>query len=66
MDTSKLDGENLFLGSVYYYNTDIIPKYGDKLVTLSTCEYTIRDPGTNTKNGRLVIVAIQTDCVCDK
>lgn len=66
MDTKKLDYENLFLGSVYYYNSNIIPKYGDKLVTLSTCEYTIRDPGTNTKNGRLVIVAIQVDCVCDK
>lgn len=66
MDKNKLDYENLFLGSLYYYNSDIIPKYGDKLVTLSTCEYTIRDPGTNAQNGRLVILAIQVDCVCDK
>lgn len=33
-----------------YYDTGIIAKYGDKLITLSTCEY------TNT-NGRLVVVA---------
>ena len=66
LDKGKVDGENLFLGSVYYYNTDIIPQYGDKLVTLSTCEYTLRDPDTNNKNGRLVVVAIQVDCVCDQ
>ena len=33
-----------------YYSTGITPKYGDKLITLSTCEYT-------EDNGRFVIVA---------
>lgn len=65
MDKSKADGENLFLGSVYY-DTGITPKYGDKLLTLSTCEYSIRDPGTSQKNGRLVIMAVRVDCVCNQ
>lgn len=65
MDKSKVNGENLFLGSVYY-DTGITPKYGDKILTLSTCEYSIRDPGTNAKNGRLVIMAVRVDCVCDQ
>ena len=34
------------------YNTEITPQYGDKLITLSTCEY-------SHKNGRLVVVARQ-------
>lgn len=33
-----------------FYDTGITPTYGDKLITLSTCEYTIA-------NGRLVVVA---------
>lgn len=33
-----------------FYDTGVIPEYGDKLITLSTCEYTL-------KNGRLVVVA---------
>lgn len=33
-----------------YYNTDISCGYGDKLITLSTCEY-------SQENGRLVVVA---------
>lgn len=33
-----------------YYDTKVVPKYGDKLLTLSTCEYT-------EDNGRFVIVA---------
>ena len=32
------------------YKTEVNPKYGDKLITLSTCEY-------SNKNGRLVVVA---------
>jgi sortase B len=32
------------------YKTNIIPKYGDKFITLSTCEY-------SNKNGRLVVIA---------
>lgn len=31
------------------YDTDIIPRYGDKLVTLSTCDYAL-------DNGRMVVV----------
>lgn len=33
-----------------FYNTNEIAKYGDKLITLSTCEY-------SNENGRLVVVA---------
>ena len=33
-----------------YYDTGLEPQFGDKLITLSTCEYTL-------ENGRLVIVA---------
>lgn len=33
-----------------YYDTGIIPEYGDELLTLSTCEY-------SENNGRLVVVA---------
>ncbi len=34
------------------YDTGIVPQFGDKLITLSTCEYTH-------VNGRLVVVAVQ-------
>lgn len=37
-----------------FYETNKKPKYGDKLLTLSTCEY-------SNKNGRLVIVAYKLD-----
>lgn len=36
------------------YDTDITPEYGDKLVCLSTCEY-------SQTNGRLVVVAYRVD-----
>ena len=35
---------------IQLYDTDVVPKYGDKFITLSTCEY-------SQKNGRMVIVA---------
>lgn len=35
-----------------YYDTGITPQYGDKMITLSTCEYTL-------DNGRLVVVAVR-------
>lgn len=38
------------LGAKYYYDTGITPVYGDKLLTLSTCEYTL-------DNGRFVVCA---------
>ncbi len=37
------------LGKYYYYN-DVPAQYGDKLITLSTCEYTL-------SNGRFVVIA---------
>lgn len=37
-----------------YYDTGLSPRYGDKLITLSTCEYT-------QVNGRLVVVAKRID-----
>ncbi len=37
---------------LYYYDTGITASYGDKLITLSTCEYTL-------DNGRFVVVAKQ-------
>ena len=36
------------------YDTGIVPQYGDKLITLSTCDYSLT-------NGRLVVVARRTD-----
>lgn len=36
------------------YETDITPAYGDKMICLSTCEYTLRD-------GRLVVAAVRVD-----
>ena len=39
--------------SLAFYDTGITAKYGDKLITLSTCEY-------SQQNGRLVVVAAKT------
>lgn len=36
------------------YDTGITPQYGDKLVTLSTCDYAL-------KNGRMVVIGCRTD-----
>lgn len=38
--------------SMSFYDTGVTAQYGDKLITLSTCEYTL-------SNGRLVVVAKQ-------
>ena len=38
--------------SLSLYGTDIVPKYGDKIICLSTCEYTM-------ENGRLVVAAVR-------
>ena len=38
--------------SLSLYETGITPVYGDKLITLSTCEY-------SQDNGRLVVVAVR-------
>lgn len=42
------------------YDTGITPQYGDKLLCLSTCEYTMRDPD-GTINGRWVVMAVRID-----
>lgn len=41
------------LGKKYYYDTGITPVYGDKLICLSTCEYSLGD------NSRLVVAAVR-------
>lgn len=43
-----------------FYDTGITPEYGDKLVCLTTCEYTMKDPD-GTTNGRFVILAVRID-----
>lgn len=51
----NIDEYNLFVKNVdklKMYNTEIDTEYGDKFITLSTCEY-------SNKNGRLVIIAKQ-------
>lgn len=40
--------------SLSFYDTEITPEYGDYLLTLSTCEYTL-------ENGRFVVCAVRTD-----
>ena len=43
-----------------FYDTGITPQYGDKLICLSTCEYTMKDPD-GTTNGRWVVMAVRID-----
>lgn len=43
-----------------FFDTGITPKYGDKILCLSTCEYTMKDPNGKT-NGRLVVMAVRID-----
>ena len=40
--------------SLSLYDTEIVPEYGDKILCLSTCEYT-------QENGRLVVAAVRID-----
>lgn len=40
--------------SLSLYGTDVMPQYGDKIICLSTCEY-------SQTNGRLVVAAIRID-----
>ena len=49
-DSSNFNAYVFRCKALSYYDTGITAEYGDKLLTLSTCEY------TNT-NGRLVVVA---------
>lgn len=50
-------GDNPYQG-YSYYDTGITPAYGDKLLCLSTCEYSMQDPD-GTINGRLVVMAVR-------
>lgn len=43
-----------------FYDTGITPEYGDKLLCLTTCEYTMKDPD-GTTNGRFVLLAVRID-----
>ena len=52
-DAATAEEFNTFISTIKglaFYDTGITPQYGDKLITLSTCEYTL-------DNGRLVVVA---------
>ena len=40
------------ISAMALYKTDTIPQYGDKLITLSTCEYSQED-------GRLAVIAVK-------
>lgn len=54
-DAANEEEFNEFISTVKrlsFYDTGITAEYGDKLITLSTCEYTL-------SNGRLVVVAKQ-------
>ena len=53
VDAANQEEFNKFVGTckeLAFYNTGVTAEYGDKLITLSTCEYTLN-------NGRLVVVA---------
>ncbi len=52
-------GKNAYKGASFY-DTGITPVYGDKLLCLSTCEYTVKDPN-GTTNGRFVVMAVRID-----
>lgn len=55
VDAETSDDFNAFVGKVKglaFYDTGITPVYGDKIITLSTCEYTL-------DNGRLVVCAVR-------
>ena len=41
--------------------TDIVPQYGDKLLTLYTCISSIHNPYTGERDGRLVVMAVRVD-----
>lgn len=55
VDAANAEEFNNFVStckSLAYYDTGITPVYGDKLICLSTCEYTL-------ENGRLVVAAVR-------
>jgi len=52
-------GKNAYQGASFY-DTGITPKFGDKLICLSTCEYTVRNPDGDI-DGRFVVVGVRID-----
>jgi len=55
IDAASEEDFNTFISTcknLSYYDTGITPKYGDKVICLSTCEYTH-------DNGRLVVAAVR-------
>ncbi len=55
VDADSEDSFNRFVSTCKrksFYDTGITPQFGDKMITLSTCEY-------SQENGRLVIVAVR-------
>lgn len=50
-DSKAFDDFVFTCKALSYYDTGITPGYGDKLITLSTCDYSVT-------NGRLVVVAV--------
>lgn len=53
-DAAEFDAFVAECKALSVYDTGITPEYGDKLICLSTCEYTHA-------NGRLVVAAVRTD-----
>ena len=51
-DAQEFDAYVATCKELSFYDTGITPVYGDKLITLSTCEYTL-------SNGRFVVVAVR-------
>ncbi len=51
-DAEEFDAFVAKVKELSYYDTGITPVYGDKLICLSTCEYTL-------DNGRLVVAAVR-------
>lgn len=55
VDAADIYAFNAFVNKcreLSFYDTGVIPAYGDKIICLSTCEYTL-------ENGRLVVAAVQ-------
>lgn len=44
-----------------FYDTGITPEYGDELLCVYTCEYTMKEPDGISTNGRFVVMAVRID-----
>lgn len=53
-DAAEFDAFVATCRELAFYDTGIVPEYGDKLICLSTCEY-------SQSNGRFVVVAVRKD-----